>query len=338
MKVLVVGGGSIGRRHLANLKTLGVTDLEVCEVDPSKLEELVRTFGLRGFAQFPAALDHRPDVVLVCTPTHDHLTTARYALEAGAHVFIEKPLAVSLEGTDELAARARALDRVVLIGCNMRFHPGVVTLKQALECSLVKRPWLFRAWFGHALANWRPGADYRNTYSARRDQGGGIIFEGVHEMDYLRWMAGEVIGVHAYARHVSDLDIDGEDTALVLLHFASGALGQIQLDYLSAVKIRGCEIVGADGMLRWVSEGKAPERIQVMHFEVASGCWKELYATQAYDGNEMYVAEMRHFLDCIREHQPPFVDIEEGSRVLRLTLSAREVASSSESLRPTGAT
>src|SRR6185369_13479350 len=129
-----------------------------------------------------------------------------------------------------------------------------------------RTPLCFRARFSHYLPNWRPGTDYRTSYSARRAHGGGIVLEGVHEIDYVRWMAGEVASVSAWAGRLSGLDIDSEDCALITLHCKSGAVAQIHLDYLSPLKLRGCEVVGEDAVLRWASEGKAPERVRVTRF------------------------------------------------------------------------
>ncbi len=326
MKCLVVGAGSIGRRHLRNLRSLDPGDVSVCETDQGVRESAAREFGVKGYAALADALEAGPDAVFVCTPTHQHVPVARVALDANAHLFIEKPLAASLEAIGDLADQVRARRRIALVGCNMRFHPGVARLKEALEQSAVTRPLYFRARFSHFLPNWRPGTDYRLTYSARRDWGGGILLEGVHEFDYLRWLGGEIERVACQADHVSDLDIDGEDCALVLLRYESGALGQIHLDYLSPLKLRGCEILGGDGMLRWQSDGKNPEVVQV---ERNGGSREVLYRCEAYDSNLMYLEELKHFLQCLAGSANPALDVEGATRVLALALTARETADKS---------
>jgi predicted dehydrogenase len=329
MKCLVVGAGSIGRRHLRNLRSLDAGSLSVCETDQPARESATREFGAKGHARLTDALDAGPEVVLVCTPTHQHIPVARAALEANAHIFIEKPLAASLEDIKDLASLAQTRRRTALVGCNMRFHPGVARLKGALEQSAIKRPLYFRARFSHFLPNWRPGSDYRLTYSARRDWGGGILLEGVHEFDYLRWLGGEVVRVAGHAAHVSDLDIDGEDCALVLLQFEGGALGQIHLDYLSPHKLRGCEIIGEDGVLRWQSDGKNPEIVQVERSGGPGGSREILYRCEAYDSNLMYLEELKHFLQCLEGSATPALDIEGATRVLALALAARDAADES---------
>ncbi len=326
MKCLVVGAGSIGRRHLRNLHTLQFGSLSVCEPDAAARDAVAREFGIKGYATLDDALAAGPDAVFVCTPTHHHLPIARAALQADAHLFIEKPLAASLAGVDELAAAAQARRRIVLVGCNMRFHPGVARLRTALDQAALKRPLLFQARFGHFLPNWRPGADYRLSYSARRESGGGIMLEGVHEFDYLRWLGGEVTGVAGHAAHVSGLEIDGEDWAVVLLRFESGAVGQIHLDYLSSLKLRGCEVVGEEGVLRWTSEGKNPEVVRVCLDAGPGGKREELYRCEAYDSNLMYLEELTHFRKCLEGVAKPALDLAGARRVLALALTARDAA------------
>ena len=327
MNALVVGLGSIGRRHLRNLRALGLGEVWGCDPDAAAREAVRAEAGGHVFGDLVEALARRPEAVLVCTPTHRHLETARAALAAGAHLFIEKPIAATLDGLGAFAAEASARRRVVLVGCNMRFHPGVQALKASLETGRPRRPLYFRARFSHYLPNWRPGTDYRATYSARREEGGGILMEAVHELDYLGWLGGDVGVATAWTGRVSDLEIDSEDYALVALSFKSGAQGQIHLDYVSSHKLRGCEVVGVDATLRWTSEGKAPERVRVTR---ATATTEEiLFESPAWDGNEMYLAELRHFVACVEGRERPCLDAEGAGRVLELALAAREAAEAS---------
>ena len=211
MKIAVAGLGSIGARHLNNLRALGVTTLIGCDPDPVARQ---RVAGLATVVDtLDAALDLAPDAVCVCTPNHMHAEGMARALDAGAHVFVEKPIAHRLEGLDQMGSAAAARGLVLLVGCNMRFHPGVAALARALGDGLVPDACVFRAWFAHYLPNWRPGADYRVSYSARSSEGGGIVLDAVHEFDYLRSIAGPVTSIVASGARVRALEIDTEDFA-----------------------------------------------------------------------------------------------------------------------------
>src|SRR5207249_1712700 len=117
------GVGSIGRRHAGNLLRLDAGDVAVCDSDAAAVAAATASLGVKGYAVLADALAAGPEAVLVCTPTHRHLDVALAAVEAGAHVFIEKPVTLTLDGVPALEAAARARGRVVRVACNMRFHP-----------------------------------------------------------------------------------------------------------------------------------------------------------------------------------------------------------------------
>jgi predicted dehydrogenase len=325
MKFLVVGCGSIGRRHIANLLTLKAGEVIAYDTDAARASEAAKTHGIRAFNTLDEALRQKPDAALICTPTNLHVDAAVKCLEAGANLFIEKPVAVSLEQAWRIIPAARG--KVVLTGCNMRFHPGVEAVQKSVAAGDIGKPLFFKAWFSHYLPNWRPGADYRKTYSARASEGGGIILECLHEIDYLRWMGGEAAVAESFADKVSDLEIDSEDTALTVLKFDSGAVGLIVADYLNPVKRRGCEVLGENGTLVWESEGKSPEKVLVRRYDAATSTWETLLHKEAYDGNMMYLHEMNHFLECLTNQEKPASNLENGCRALELALAAREKGS-----------
>lgn len=332
MKLLVAGCGSIGRRHLANLRTLDAGELLACDPDQAALDH-VKAPGVRTFTRLGDALERGPDAVLVCTPTHQHLEVAAAAIAAGAHVFLEKPVSSSLDGTEALSASARSRGSTVIVGCNMRFHPGVAHLKEALDTGVVKAPLYFRARSSHYLPQWRPGQDYRLSYSASSQQGGGVILEGVHEIDYLTWLGGDIARLAASGGRLSDLDIDVEDYALLLLQFASGAVAQVHLDYLSPFKLRGCEIVGTEGVVRWESEGKSPEVIRVQHFDRSTGRAEDVYRCASYDSNEMYLEQMRRVLACLSGGaESSLLRFDGACRLLGVALAAQRAVRAEETV------
>jgi predicted dehydrogenase len=326
MKFLVVGAGSIGRRHAQNLMTLDAGDVSVCDPDGDAVAAATSTLGLKGYAALDEALAAGPDAVLVCTPTDLHLDVARAAVEATAHVFIEKPVALSLDGVAALGEQAGARERTVRVACNMRFHPGVTALRAAIESGAAGRVRMIRAWFAHYLPSWRPYRDYRRTYSARRAEGGGILLEGVHEIDYVRWLGGEIEAIDAWAARLSALEIDAEDAASLRLRLAGGAAGLIDLDALSVVKRRGAEIVGDEAVLRWTSDGKAPEVVSVVR-ETARAR-EVLLQIENYDGNLMYLEQLRAFLAAMRGEPSPLAGVQDGARALEIALQARAIAES----------
>ena len=318
MRLLITGCGSIGRRHARNLRALGDHDLLLHDVAEDRWRAAAAEAGGGGSGDLEALLAMEPRAVLVCTPPHLHTAAARRALEAGAHLFIEKPIAHSLDGVDALLEAAAARGRVMLVGYSLRFEAGLRRAKDLVDGGAVGRVLALRAEFGQYLPDWRPAQDYRANYTARRAEGGGIILDGSHEIDYVRWLAGEIQAVSCTAGRLSDLDMDAEDMAALTLRLAGGAIAEVHLDCVQRGYARSCKIIGDRGTLVWdLREG-------VCLLAAGETAWKTFPA--AADVNAMYLDEMRHFLACVRDGAKPLVDGYAGRRVLEIALAAHRAA------------
>lgn len=318
-RALVVGAGSIGQRHLKNLKTLGVQELMACDPDSQRLEA-VAELQVTGFADFAESLSvGEPDLVFICTPPVFHVTQAIEALKMGAHVFIEKPLSDRLENVDRLIDEASRRNRVVQVGYNLRFNPGIRKLRQLISDSVVGKVLWARLEVGQYLPDWRPSQDYRSSYSALRALGGGIVLDASHEIDYAIWLLGKPLEVACMAGKVSQLDVDVEDCATLLLRFENGVQADIHLDFVQRSYTRCCKIVGELGTIEWDYSNH-----EIKVFDSASALWE----TQTYDFvvNDTYVAELQHFLDCVENRQEPMVDLKQGKLVLEVALAAKAAA------------
>lgn len=314
----MVGAGSIGGRHARNLRTLGVDRLAVHDPDEDRQAALAAELGADAYPSFEQALAARPDVVLVCTPPVHHVAQAREAIAAGAHVFVEKPLGADLAGVDELVALASG--RIVQVGYNLHFHPAVRALKDLVETRAVGRILWARAEFGQYLPDWRPMQDYRTSYTARSELGGGILLDASHELAYLVWLLGRPAAVAAIGGHVSDLDVDVEDCVSLVLRFPGGTLADVHVDFVQRTYSRSCKLAGeegtieldlAAGTLTVLRPGSEPERL--------------------VDGAAIeptYVAELEHFLDCVARGSAPLVGLDLGRNVLEVVAAAKASISS----------
>jgi predicted dehydrogenase len=318
----VAGAGSIGRRHLRNLRALGVGPLVVLR---SGAGSAART-GLREEHDLAGVLGQHPRAVLVCNPTSLHVPTALAAARAGAHLFLEKPVSHDLEGVALLEAEVRARDLVVLVGFQYRFHPGLRRIREWIEGGELGAVVSARATWGEHLPSWHPGEDYRKSYSARHDLGGGALATLSHPFDYLRWLLGEVTAVSAEVTRRSDLEIDVEDTAVVLLRFASGALATVSLDYVQRPRRHELEIVGTAGTARWIDTTGAAE------LWAHAGGRASFTPARGFGRNTMFVDEMRHFLACVGGDEPPLCALADGVAALRIVVAARSAASEGRSV------
>jgi predicted dehydrogenase len=301
MRALVVGLGSIGRRHARNWAALGLGPVSVCH----RSDDL------------DAALAVQPEVVFVTNPTSLHVETACKAVRAGAHVFIEKPIGHELNGVADLLEQARRKQRQLMVGYNLRFHPGLMRLKELVERRAVGRIVSARAEAGEYLPDWHPWEDYRHGYSARRNLGGGPVLTFSHELDALCWVLGAPTRVTGMTAHASSLETDTEDVAELVLRFADGPLASVHVDFARRPPRRSLELVGEEGVLRWeYEEGR------VLQYAPATRQWRVEELDRRFERNDMYVAELRHFVACVRgEVERPLIDGEQGAAVLAIALA-----------------
>jgi predicted dehydrogenase len=322
-RMLVVGCGSIGKRHIGNLLKLEAGEIYACDVRAERRAEAAERCGIETFANLSDALAREPQAIVVAVPPSLHIPVALEAAERGCHLFIEKPLAAGTERVGDLLDIVKRRRLTALVGCNMRFHPGLRRVKDLLDADGVGTVFTARAAFGQYLPDWHPYEDYRAGYSARRDLGGGIILDAIHEIDYLRWLAGEIQSVACFAGRLSSLEIETEDTAALLLRFANGALGELHVDYIQRAYSRGAEIIGEKGTIRWDYAARA-----VRWYSADDRRWRVFDDPESWEPNDMYLDEMRHFLRCLDGAEWPALDLINAKRVLEIALAAKAAAES----------
>jgi predicted dehydrogenase len=327
MKFLIVGLGSIGRRHLRHLVALGQNDILLCRTHRSTLPD----DELKGYpveTELDTALAHRPDAVIVSNPTALHMDVAIPAAEAGCHIFLEKPIAHVLDGVADLQAAVKKNNVHVLVGFQFRYHPGLRKLDEVLGSGEVGRPISVRAHWGEYLPAWHPWEDYRSSYSARKDLGGGVILTLTHPLDYLRWLFGEVDSLWAFKGQLSDLELDVEDVVEIGMKFANGVLGSLHLDYNQRPPRHQVEIVCTEGTIRWDQAGKALEI-----YSAETQDWQTYPLPKDFERDHLFRAQMEHFLEVVEGKAKPVCTLRDGVRVLELALAAHESAEGARMIR-----
>ncbi len=316
--VLIVGAGSIGKRHARNLRELGVERISIC--DPSDVSRNAAVAEALGpvYADYQEALKKAaPQIVFICSPTKLHVEQAIAAARTGAHLFIEKPLSYSMEALDMLR---RDVQGVCMVGCNMRFHFGPAKVKQLLESNIigaVKRAVVVTASY---LPDWRPQQDYKKSYSADPEQGGAIL-DCIHELDLALWYFGPATLAGAEVQRATELGLAVEGTADLHLHHENGAESDVHLSFMEPGYKRMCAVEGEKGFITWDINKKKVEVFDAEENSIASFAEPE-----KYDLNQMYVEELRHFLQCTETHRKPMGNLEEASRALELALEAKNTA------------
>ena len=315
MKFLIAGLGSIGRRHLRHLLALAQHQVLLYRTHRATLPEQDLP-DLPVETDLDKALAWKPDAVVVSNPTALHLEVAIPAAQAGCHILLEKPVSHSLDRLDELQAAADETGARILVGFQFRHHPGLRQIAELLAGGNVGRPLSARAHWGEYLPGWHPWEDYRQSYSARKDLGGGVVLTLTHPLDYLRWLLGEVGALWAFTGQLSDLELQVEDTAEIGLRFGSGVIGGLHLDYNQRPPRHQLEIVCSGGTIRWDNEAKA---LEVYSMEKES--WAQYPLPTGFQRDDLFRAQMAHFIQVAEGKVQPVCTLEDGTKALELALA-----------------
>ena len=330
MKILIAGLGSIGRRHFRNLIALGETDLILLRAHKATLPD-------DELAGYPVETDihealqnHKPDAVVVANPTSLHLDVAIPVAEAGCHILLEKPVSHSLDGLDALRKAAESNGSKILVGFQFRYHPTLNKARELIQNGALGQMLTVHAHWGEYLPNWHPWEDYRQSYAARADLGGGVIGTLTHPLDYLRYLLGEIEALWSFNGHISSLELDVEDAAEIGLKFASGALGGVHVNYIQRPPVHRLEIVGTHGTLRW---DNADGTLRFYKMPAPFGSYSDappapvvetFTLPEGFERNDLFVAQTRHFLDIVRGEKEPICTLEDGICIQELVQAARE--------------
>lgn len=333
MKFLIAGLGSIGRRHFRNLIALDEKDIVLLRTRKATLPD-------NELAGYPVETDihealkkHEPNAVIVANPTALHLDIAIPAAEAGCAILLEKPISDSLDRIDELQKAVQKSGSKILVGFQFRHHPTLNKARELIQSNALGKVLTVHAHWGEYLPQWHPWEDYRQSYAARADLGGGVVRTLTHPFDYLRYLIGEVDSLWSFSDHISALELDVEDVAEIGLKFSNGAIGGVHLNYFQRPPVHRLEIVGTNGTLHWDNADG------ILHFQqlfAPFGSYSDnppAPVTQTFsppDGferNQLFVSQTRHFIETARGESEPICTLEDGIMALRLAVAAKESSS-----------
>jgi len=312
MHLLVIGSGSIGRRHARNLKNLGA-HITLFDVNRALLLATCKDGGYTPCMDLERYINtEKPDAAFICTPNHLHIPVARKLVDKGIDIFIEKPLSDTRDGIDDLICAVRQKKCIAMVGFMLRFEPGLAIIKERVRPENIA---FARLEFGSHMPLWRKGVDYRTVYSANRSMGGGTILDDTHELDYACWLFGYPKTVRCSFGRFSSFEIDVEDTAMITYEYPD-KLVSIHSDYLQRKYSRHCKICDREGYTIEWTFGNSVRISDVSGDHIIS------YA-DTFDVNQLYVDEVRYFIDCIRNRTRPESDIENGYEILKMALAAK---------------
>jgi len=319
-RVLVVGLGSIGKRHLRIIREL-LPDSDIRVLRHSRCSD-VPEHSNGCVKNIQAACDFLPEVAVIASPSTQHIETATRLAGIGCHLLIEKPLSDGTDRIDGLISERDRMNVLVQVAYNLRFQSSLRYFRQQIQSNKVGAIFSVRCEIGQYLPTWRPGTDYRKGVSANRSLGGGVLLELSHELDYLRWIFGEVKTVSATLKKHSKLEIDVEDSAYLTMSFLgnggdNGPTASLSLDFIRHDTTRICTAIGETGTLRWNALTGVVELWAENSYE-----WKVLFTDQNQP-NDTYRLEWVSFLEGICGQKNTHISVEDGLEVMRLIEAAR---------------
>lgn len=327
MRILIAGLGAIGQRHARNLRALYGDHVELLAFRRRRLLHVVTEalqrddsrnveadLGVTVFEDLDEALAARPDGVFVCTPSSQHLEIAQRSADEGCHIFIEKPVSHTMDGVERLRETVASKQLSVLVGCQWRYHPCVRWLRDLLQARTLGRLELVEMEYGEYLPDWHPYEDYRASFAARAELGGGVVLTQIHDYDLAWWLFGPPRTVTASGGHLSALDIDVEDTVDARLEGGAVPVA-VRQSFASRPPRRTITVAGEHGA---VTVDLLAARVTT-DSRVASPV-----AFADYQRNQMFLDEARHFQACLAGQEKPAVPLDDGIAVLRLALAVKD--------------
>ena len=311
MKILICGLGSIGKRHAKNLMDVGEKNLIFFRERNLKLEDK-ELRKIKNYNNLDAALMEKPKLTFICNTTSKHIKTAIKCAEIGSHLFIEKPLSNNFKKFEVLERLVKKNFLSVMIGYNMRFHPLMKMIKQIVINRELGNIYNVKSEWSEYLPDWHPREDYRKTYAARKEMGGGCSLTLSHELDSLYWLFGgikKIFNIKTYKHLYVNVDTVSD----FLIYFNNNIVGYSHIDFLKKPYERNLEISGTKKKLffnYYKNEIKIVDRFG-----------KIIKKKIKFEKNEMYKREIKYLLNCIKKKIKPKPDLKDSKYILKNFLS-----------------
>lgn len=322
-RALVVGLGSIGSRHLQNLRHLCPnTRIAVLRRAGASATHALDLGADEVVASLKSALEFAPDACIVACPSPFHVEVAEVFARVDVPLLIEKPLGDELGAAAALVRLCRERSVTLAVGYNLRFLPSLRAAREQIALGVIGEVFSVRAEVGQYLPDWRPGTDYRLGVTAQAKLGGGVLLELSHEIDYLIWIFGMPARVAAVGGCSGQLSVDVEDIMeLTLQYDHPWRLISLHLDMLQRRPYRHCRMVGTHGSLEWDGLTGSVYMDRILEDKP-----RQLQAIDMPDKNEMYIKELCDFLAASASGNMPTCSGEDGLRVLAVIDAARRSA------------
>ncbi len=294
MRFLIIGGGSIGKRHIKNLQSLGYS--EIYCLKRKKDEDFEKEFHVQVITSVSELGSIKIDAVFVCTPTSLHVEGITVAIQLNAAIFMEKPLIHSNEELEKIKKILHDYHNVFFIGFMLRYHPLVKKINNIIESNLLGNVYSARLEFGSYLPAWHPWEDHKTSYASKKDLGGGVINTITHELDLIQYFFGTPGSVICDAKNLNKLQIEVEEIAEAIFNYKD-KLVTLHLDYLQKEYDRNIKILCEEGKITW---NWHDNKVVVKKYKEDS---IEYPIMEEFEVNYLYMDELKEFITLIHNSQ-----------------------------------
>jgi len=293
--VLLIGTGSIGQRHIRNLKSQGIHNITALRSKKGYFKKLPKELGVLEVDTWQEAISSSPDIAIISNPTSSHIDSAIRISEHVKGIFIEKPLSNSSQSCQKLIKNLNKKKVVSFVGHNMMFHPIIKNIINFHDKNDVGSIINIQCQAGQWLPDWHPYEDYKKAYYSRKDLGGGVSLTLIHEIHLALELAGLPVSVFGEISEYSQLDIDVDVCSDLTIKHNTGAVSQIHIDYLQQPSHRSGLVTFERGWLSFDFR-----RMELVG-QINGGDIYTLWSDSDYDFNESYVDQMKSFIRFTEE-------------------------------------
>ena len=324
-KVLIVGYGSIGKRHVNNLLKESNFKIIIC----TKQKNLkFRNKRVTAYNSLEQCLEEKPSIGFVTNETSLHLQTAIKLAKNNLDLFLEKPLSNSKKNVDKLKKIVKEKKLIVQMGCQFRFHKCIEKIYQLILQKKIGRIISVQVENNSYLPDWHPNEDYSKSYAAKEKLGGGIVLTQIHELDYLYWFFGKPKSIFSITGKFSNLKLSVDDFSSSIIEFKHKIIAEVHLDFFQGPEFRSCKIKGTNGVLYWNSDLN-----QVKIFNNKKRKWEIILKVDNFQRNQMYIDEIKNFIKCVEKRKKTINDLDDGIITMNMALDIKKSAKNKKVIR-----
>ena len=313
LPILVIGAGSIGERHIRVLWNLGYTNIHVLRREFQELRDIGSAF-VTVHLSWEEAIKINPFIAFICSPTSLHLEQTLLCINNGIHVFVEKPLTHNLDGIIQIKKALLGSGVYLQVGYMMRFHPLIQKIKEEILSKKYGELISIQSKWAEYLPDWHPWEDYRQSYAARKELGGGVALTLSHDIDLALFLADSFVkSTHITKSYNSKLEVDVESGADIILQFENKTTANIHLNYYEKQKERFLKLVFDEASFHF-------DFFQ-SNLTINSTVKSEIIQLKNFDRNDLFISQTKYFLNQIHNSEiinNSFKQIENSEQILKI--------------------